>query len=325
MTVPHVPSTGHPHTLTPWSDSHERVSLLRAALDYAAAGLHVHPVMPRGKVPVRQCDMCRSTRCPGPDTCHHDACHGLLDATCDPARIRAWWARWPRCNVGVSTGPSALAVVDLDGPAGVTQWRAMLGEHPDTPTTLTSRTPSGGAHLWYRADPARPCPSTVKKLAGDIDTRALGGYVVAPPSVRRDGAYRWTGAAVELDALPTIPAWITAALTPPAPPPRALRPPSAAVAIGTGQRAAYVAAAVAGEVQRVMDATPGDKARGRNRELFIAALSLGRLVVAGDVDRTTVVIALAQAAEAVGLGAREADRTITSGLTAATRPRRMPA
>lgn len=294
--------------------------LVRAALEYAHAGMFVHPITPRRKSPVGACGQCRATRCRGPEHCQHDACHGLKDAARDPDRITTWWTRWPRANIGIATGPSGLAVVDLDGPAGIQQWQELIGTRP-TPRTLTSRTPSGGAHLYYAAHPDRPLRSTAGQIAASIDTRGLGGYVVAPPSVRRDGAYVGITAA-DLSDLPTIPVWVLDSLAARVARDELRTPPARAASGASGRRAAYVGSAVAGEVQRVLDAATG----GRNDSLNRAAYRLGRLVGSGVLDRADAVTALAQAAEVVGLGELEAGRTITSGLTAGIAdPRGIPA
>jgi Bifunctional DNA primase/polymerase, N-terminal. len=302
-------------------------NLGQTALAYVAAGLAVFPVRPRSKRPMAGCPACRSTRCTGPQVCGHDLCHGHLDATRDPARIAAWWSRWPAANIGVSTGASGLAVVDLDGPAGVAQWRELTGVRA-TARTLTARTPSGGAHLVYAARGDRPLRCSTKELAADIDTRGVGGYIVAPPSVRRDGVYRWADDVVELDALPPIPAWVLDALAPTPPPPPTRRGPvhygqaRAGQTTVTGRQAAYVRRALAGEAQRVRDTPEG----GRNDALYVASLKLGKRVGAGLVDADTVRGVLAEAAEAAGLDAREAERTITSGLTAGmSHPQGVPA
>lgn len=287
-----------------------RSDLLYAALDYAAAGAYVHPITPRGKVPVGGCDQCRAAERHGPQNCQHDSCHGFLDATKDPDRITTWWTRWPRANIGIATGPSGLAVVDLDGPDGVAQWRGLIGARP-TPRTLTSRTPSGGAHLFYAAHPTRPLRSTAGQIAESIDTRGVGGYVVVPPSIRRDGSYLGITAG-DLAQLPTIPAWVLDALETRAARTALRTPPARAASGASGRRAAYVGSAVAGEVQRVLEAAAG----GRNDALNRAAYRLGRLVGADVLDREAVIGALTLAAQTVGLSGREAERTILSGLTA---------
>ena len=69
---------------------------LNAALGYAAQGLYVFPIKPRGKTPLTN--------------------HGFKDASTDPEQIRAWWTRWPDANIGITTGKaSGFWVLDLDG------------------------------------------------------------------------------------------------------------------------------------------------------------------------------------------------------------------
>lgn len=164
-----------------------------AARRLAAAGCYVFPVEPGGKRPA-----CRN---------------GFKDATRDTETIRRWWTRMPTANIGIDSGRSGLAVIDLDGPIGLACWTELLERHPDTPQTLRARTPSGGEHHYYKANKGRPLRSTASQLAEHVDTRGMSGYAVAPPSTRPDGAYMWLDAA-ELDRLPTIPAWVLDALEP---------------------------------------------------------------------------------------------------------------
>jgi hypothetical protein len=50
----------------------------------------------------------------------HVTRHGFKEATTDPVRIRAWWARHPACNVAIATGTPGPDVLDVDqrGEAG---------------------------------------------------------------------------------------------------------------------------------------------------------------------------------------------------------------
>ena len=69
-----------------------------AALHYAGLGLSVVPLMQNAKKP--------ATR------------NGIYDASLAPDQIRMWWTKVPTCNVGIATGASDLAVIDVDGRLG---------------------------------------------------------------------------------------------------------------------------------------------------------------------------------------------------------------
>ena len=70
-------------------------TLLNHALKYAAMGWHIHPLVPRQKVPITT--------------------HGVKDATTDEKQIRAWWKKWPDANIAVACGEkSRIYVVDVD-------------------------------------------------------------------------------------------------------------------------------------------------------------------------------------------------------------------
>lgn len=142
--------------------------MLDAALLYASWGWPVFPLRPGGKSPLTQ--------------------HGFKDATRDTTQIRRWWTSTPAANIGLPTGIT-FDVVDVDVPAGIFEW-AMLRDSdamPDGHGIVT--TSSGGRHIYVT-------PSGGGNLAGlrpGIDYRGIGGFVVAPPSVRADGQqWQWT-------------------------------------------------------------------------------------------------------------------------------------
>lgn len=158
---------------------------LESALAYAARGLHVFPCVAGGKRPL-----------PGS--------RGWEDATTDESRIRAWWQENPHYNVAIATGPSGLLVVDVD-PAGLPLWSGLLEANPDLSEALRVAprvdTPRGGFHIYLAGDG----PSTVHRLADGVDTRGIGGYVLAPPSVANGGEY--AGDLLWLDPPPIPPAF----------------------------------------------------------------------------------------------------------------------
>ena len=149
------------------------MAMPRAAGVLAASGLPVFPCVPGGKRPLTE--------------------HGLHEASTDLAQVAGWWRRWPRANIGMPTGiASGLEVVDVDRkPAGTgfpTFERARRVGLVDGWLAVV-RTPSGGAHFYFPADPGRP-QSSWQAGPARIDFRGEGGYVVVPPSVVVAGELR---------------------------------------------------------------------------------------------------------------------------------------
>ena len=144
-----------------------------AALSYAARGWAVFPLKVGAKTPATP--------------------HGFKDATTDAGKISAWWDENPGYNVGISTGASGLLVVDLDedsakdkhGIDTLAQWE---DAHGKLPFTVGCATPRGGRHLYFATDEAYKSSTDIYPA---IDIRALGGYVVAPPSEVNGRRYVW--------------------------------------------------------------------------------------------------------------------------------------
>lgn len=310
-----------------------REQLLRAALDAAARGWHVFPLRPGSKVPALH----GLSDCPrtGPCTLGHQGWEQR--ATCDPDRIRAAWSAAPY-NIGLATGPSGLCVIDLDtlkpGEQVPARWAAegaTCGEDvlailatdagEELPgDTLTVATPSGSLHLYYRA----PKGTELRKTEGDrgrglgwkIDTRAWGGYMVAPHSRTPAGVYRFL-----YDGEPAeLPAWLAERLAPAPPPPAPVTP----IRTGAGRRPRYLEAAIRAECHKVHTAPSGQ----RNATLYTAAVALGQLVAGGcltEAEHEAVLLNAAGRHLAVrAYSQHQARKTIASGLAAgAKRPRRI--
>jgi hypothetical protein len=137
-----------------------------AAVRFAAAGVPVFPCVPGGKSPLTH--------------------EGFHEATTNLRRIRSWWRWMPAANIGVPTGnASGVEVVDVDQKATGSGFgafeRARQAGLVDGWAALV-RTPSGGMHAYYPADPGRRQASWEAAKA-HVDFRGTGGYVIVPPSV----------------------------------------------------------------------------------------------------------------------------------------------
>ncbi|MGW0352215.1 bifunctional DNA primase/polymerase [Streptomyces anthocyanicus] len=282
-----------------------RPALLSAALDAAAHGWPVIPLRPGGKRPALHGE----SSCTGMGECTAGHRKWEQRATTDPDRIRTAWAAGP-FNVGIATGPAGLLVVDLDvpkgkgssdAPYGATTFKALCERAGHTvPTTYRVRTASGGAHLYFTAPDGVRLTNTQDVLGPHIDTRAGGGYVVAPGSTTTAGAYEVTDPA----PVAPLPGWLLTLLRP-APGPA--RPLTLAVP-RNASRCATVA--LERERARIEQAPEGM----RERTLFEAARALGRFVAWGDIPRHVVEEAFQGAGEAAGLKPYECRSTLRSAL-----------
>lgn len=168
--------------------------MLEAALEYLRLGYRVFPCAPGGKRPITR--------------------HGVHDATFDEDQVRRWWTANPTANIGLPT--EGYLVIDVDGPAN--PW---LTDSPDKQAELDTApaalTPSGGRHHWFRQPAGKAWTNTASRIAPKVDTRAAGGYVVAPPSVVDGRTYAWRDgrALAAPEGLPEPPAWLVALLEAP--------------------------------------------------------------------------------------------------------------
>ena len=94
-----------------------------------------------------------------------------------------------RYNIGIVTGKlSEITVVDIDSKVDFEWWS---DNFPATP--LAATTGGGGAHMYYRTNPAVQIRNRAGLFGRKIDIRGEGGYVVAPPSVHDETGktYKW--------------------------------------------------------------------------------------------------------------------------------------
>jgi hypothetical protein len=268
-----------------------KLTVVSAALDYAARGFAVFPCAPGSKHPVF----------PG----------GFKTATTNPATIHRWWLARPDYNVGIRTGiASCVWVLDVDGDAGATSLADLEADHGPLPSTLISVT-ADGCHFWFRF--TSPVPSSADDRIGrGLHVRGDGGYVLAPPSRHPDGPlYRWS------NKKPPVPApdWLLRLTRKPAP-----KPITSKIVWPSrpGYSGAYGRAALDQEIAALANTIKG----GRNAALNRASFSLHQLVAGGELDGGEVRQRLIEAAIANGLmsdpqdGPLAVQKTIDSGARA---------
>ncbi len=138
----------------------------------------------------------------------------------DPEMIQLWFGprgMWRTGTLCIDCRRSRLVVVDCDGPEGIAAWQAIVAEHRIGATWVV-RTPSGGQHWYFRADPNNPVGiDSSGKVAAQVDVRGAGGLVFAPPSSDDRGLYHWVEGVPEWDELPLVPQIVIDRLTERAP------------------------------------------------------------------------------------------------------------
>jgi hypothetical protein len=159
---------------------------LEWALETAKLGLPVFPVT--YTTPEGRCS-CGTPDCPKPGKHPLPGSKGFKDASLDPEVIRKMWGPDPNCNPAAYPG-AEFVIIDLDCKRlpngqeikGLTNLaeHLELDEYELLDQTRTVQTPSGGFHLYFRAD--NEYASGVGLIPG-VDSRAVGGYVLAPGSV----------------------------------------------------------------------------------------------------------------------------------------------
>jgi hypothetical protein len=141
-------------------------SFLDIALQHIARDWHVHPLKPAGKIPITE--------------------HGKNDATLSEAQVRAWWARTPSANVGISCGPSGLCVLDADhglkDEADFIAWRYRNGL-PLTYAVRSGRRPEFGVQSYY-AGSLKDGKFELDGVTGEI--KSLGGLVMSVGNIHPD-------------------------------------------------------------------------------------------------------------------------------------------
>ena len=100
--------------------------------------------------------------------------------------VTEWFNKWPNASIGIVTGEiSNLVVFDLDSESAV-QYADDEGGFP-----ISAKVKTGKGYHIYAQHPGFEVRNDVRKEL-DLDIRADGGYVVAPPSFHGNGnQYTW--------------------------------------------------------------------------------------------------------------------------------------
>ena len=142
----------------------------------------------------------RDGRCTCGADCQHPGKHprtphGFKDATTDLKQIEEWWRAWPDANIGLATGEvSGVDVLDVDPRAcGAESLWELEQRHGEMPSTVTSLTGGGGAHIFFQHSAG--LKNQASEIGAGLDFKTTGGYVILPPSNHASGrSYVWEGA-----------------------------------------------------------------------------------------------------------------------------------
>lgn len=240
------------------------------ALHFARMGWEVFPCAEKDKIPATK--------------------NGHKDATCDTARIVSWWLRRDY-NLGLPTGKN-FVVLDADSEEAYASVRAL-----GTREAATVKT--GKGWQWYFHPPDFEFKNSVSKISKGIDTRGVGGYVVAPPSVHPNGKlYTWNEFPFRL--LP-FPEWLRVFMQPKKMEPRVQMAPVAF----SGTATKYGMRALEKQCSKVFCAPEGT----RNATLAACSFGIGQLVGSGQLEKNAATSELVLAAIGSGIPQHEAQRT----------------
>lgn len=100
--------------------------------------------------------------------------------------LSQWFKQFPNMNIAIVTGKiSNLTVIDFDTKSN--RVNELLQKFP--PTYMV-KTPSGGAHLYYKYEPGHTVSANAYPDLPYVDVRGDSGFVVAPPSHTSVGEYK---------------------------------------------------------------------------------------------------------------------------------------
>ena len=186
--------------------SEEDITLGRAAVAYATAGVKVFPLQKHDKIPVTSKEF--------------GLLHGHNDSSSDPRIVRAWWMAFPGSNIGIP-GNDEFFILDVDTyNGGGASLDGIVSAHSELPYCPTVETGGGGKHYYFAQPAGSKKVGTRNGFVHGLDAKGIGGYVVAPPSIHPNGnSYVWEDDASVITAeAPQAPGWLLEILPIAAPP-----------------------------------------------------------------------------------------------------------
>lgn len=180
-------------------------SLRTAAAKYASLGyaiIPLHWIKPDGSCSCNRID-CDS------EGKHPLGEHGASTPMTNPELVTAQWDKYPNANIGIVAGASRLCILDLDSQTA----QDHLYDIADVDTIATLNTTpisktGKGLHIVFADPNGEYKPSVGRGSDKGIDIRAGVSYIVAPPSIHKNGStYEWTQNAPPA-AAPLLTPWL---------------------------------------------------------------------------------------------------------------------
>lgn len=162
--------------------------MAQEAVSLARKGFRVFPVY---EPTVKGCSCKQGESCSNAGK-HPRVLEWQKAATTDEKQIKDWWQKWQAANIGIATGKgSNVIVLDVDANKGGNESFQALFKDLDFPETLTAQT-GNGYHLFFETVEGFEIKNSVVKIGEGLDIRGENGFVVAAPSLHRNGKrYLW--------------------------------------------------------------------------------------------------------------------------------------
>ena len=149
------------------------MTLMEAALRYAAAGIPVFPlhwVKQDGTCSCRMGAMCQAKGK------HPRIKNWSEEATTDATKVKEWWDKTPNANIGIPMGEkTGLVALDVDTRHhGEESLAILMDENELLPPTITATTGGGGKHYIFKYT-EELCLKNVVGFREGLDIRTQGG------------------------------------------------------------------------------------------------------------------------------------------------------